>query len=167
MSTVEKKAFRIAEISTGNREEALDLVQDAMIKLVKRYADKDMSAWRPLFYTILHNQIKDWYRKNKVRQLYQNLFTSVDGSEPVEISFMGTCVKTPEETLQLEQKINLIDQAIRSLPFRQQQCVLLRLVEEMDIKMTAGVMKCSESSVKTHYARAIMTLKSKLELIEI
>lgn len=164
---MEKRAFRIAEISTGNRDEALDLVQDAMIKLVKHYADKDMSAWRPLFYTILHNQIKDWFRKNKVRQLYQALFTSGDKIESVENSLMWTHVKTPEETLQLEQKINIIDQAIWSLPFRQKQCVLLRLIEEMDIRMTARVMKCSESSVKTHYARAIKTLKSKLELIEI
>ncbi|MDP6184039.1 MAG: sigma factor, partial [Gammaproteobacteria bacterium] len=50
MAGVERRAFRMSEIATGNREDALDLVQDAMFKLVDKYSNRGPDDWGPLFY---------------------------------------------------------------------------------------------------------------------
>ena len=52
----------MAQIATGNKEEALDIVQDAMFKLVEKYASRDGEEWAPLFHRILQSRIHDWYR---------------------------------------------------------------------------------------------------------
>ena len=60
---VETRAFRIAVVSTRDADEALDIVQDTMISLARRYADRPVEEWRPLFYRILKNRIRDWQRR--------------------------------------------------------------------------------------------------------
>ncbi len=67
LSGVERRAFRMAEIATGNRDDALDIVQDAMLSLVKSYGHKTPDDWGPLFQRILQSRIRDWYRRSRVR----------------------------------------------------------------------------------------------------
>ena len=59
LAEVERRAFHIARIAIGDADEALDIVQDAMIKLVRRYSTRPPAEWRPLFYRILRNRIVD------------------------------------------------------------------------------------------------------------
>lgn len=166
--SVEKRAFRMARIATGNTDDALDIVQDAMFALVSRYADKATTQWRPLFFRILINRIRDWYRRNKVRRYWQNWLQPFKKSDhdspedPIE-SVPDGSLPNPSEQLILNDTVTALDAALRQLPPRQQQTFLLRAWEGLSVRDTAKAMNCSEGSIKTHYARAIATLRDLLE----
>ena len=161
---MEKRAFRIAEIATGNREDALDILQDAMYKLVQKYAARDPDEWGPLFQTILQSKINDWYRRNAVRNRFRVWFRLTDNEEhldPME-SIEDKKAIDPSRQLEADRDIGELEIALRNLSLRQQQAFILRIWEGMDVAQTATIMKCSEGSVKTHYSRAIHTLRERL-----
>jgi RNA polymerase sigma-70 factor (ECF subfamily) len=161
---VEKRAFRIAEIATSNREDALDILQDAMYKLVQKYSARDPEEWGPLFQTILQSKINDWYRRNAVRNRFRVWFRFTaddEQADPVQ-SMEDEAAVTPERQLQADRSIDELEEAIRKLSRRQQQAFILRIWEGMSTTQTADIMKCSEGSVKTHYSRAIQALREQL-----
>lgn len=164
LAQVEKKAYRMAEIATKNPSDALDIVQDAMIKLVEKYSHKPAAEWRPLFYRILQSRITDYFRR---RQLQQKIFFwkstyHEDGEHDDQISLASDHV-TPERELSGRRNIELVINGLKQLPHRQQQCFMLRSWEGLSVKETAKAMGCSEGSVKTHYSRAKEALKKVLE----
>lgn len=165
LASVEKRAFRMAEIATGNRDEALDILQDAMFKLVEKYAGRNEDEWGPLFTTILQSRIKDWYRRNQVRNRFRSWFSSNDDehADPVQQA-EDEMARTPEQLLQADRRIDKLEQVLHDLPLRQQQAILLRIWEGYSVGETAKVMKCSEGSVKTHYSRAVHSLREKLDM---
>ena len=59
LRSVERRGFLMARLALGNDDDALDAMQDTMMRLVQRYADKPAAEWRPLFYRILHNRITE------------------------------------------------------------------------------------------------------------
>lgn len=153
----------MARFATSNTDEALDIVQDAMTRLVKKYANKDADEWGPLFHRILQSAIRDWYRKQKVRNRWQMFWSSDESHEdPIEIA-IDTYTASPEQQLGNEYAMEEINQILTELPLRQQQAFLLRTMEGLDTKSTANAMQCSQSSVKTHYSRALNTLRQQLE----
>ncbi len=165
LATVERRALRMAQVATGNNEEALDLVQDAMFKLVQRYADRDGSEWGPLFHCILQSRIRDWYRRTRVRNRWREWFGKPrhddnDAQDPLET--VADPQAAPDEELKRKRACTALDAALRTLPLRQQQAFLLRAWEELDVAQTAAAMKCSEGSVKTHFFRAVRALRKQL-----
>lgn len=154
----------MAEIATGNKEEALDILQDAMFKLVEKYADRDPNEWGPLFTTILQSRIKDWYRKKQVRNKFRSWFSNKDDEQedPIQTA-EDEKARTPEQLLQAERRIDELELALHKLPLRQQQAFLLRTWEGYSVGETAQAMKCSAGSVKTHYSRALHSLRDKLD----
>lgn len=158
LMSVEKKGYRIAQIAVGEHADALDILQDAMCKLVSYYSNKPAEQWKPLFYRILHNRINDWHRHNKLKQML--FFWKSEDSQDVEMpieSKVEPMLSVAKEQLQ-QDVINVLT----TLPVKQQQCFLFRAWEGMSVKETAMAMECSEGSIKTHYFRAVQKLKSAL-----
>lgn len=160
---VQSRAFRIARIATGNADDALDLVQDAMIKLVEKYSNRPETEWTPLFYRILQSRINDWHRRNTVRNRFRSWFgtTDADSEDPLQTA-PDPHGKSPETETQTDRSMEKLQSVLQALPPRQQQAFLLRAWEGLDVRQTALAMSCAEGSVKTHYSRAIHSLREQL-----
>ena len=165
LADIEGRAFSIAQFATGNRDDALDIVQDSMMKLVQNYSDHEKSSWKPLFYSILQSRILDWHRRQSVRNRLRSWLHWDEEEEtenPLE-QVADALQAAPDIALQDAQFGADLNKALSALPLRQQQVFLLRVWEGLDISETAIAMQCSESSVKTHYARALEKLRGQLE----
>jgi RNA polymerase sigma-70 factor (ECF subfamily) len=164
LKDVEKRAFRMAHIATSNVDDALDIVQDAMMVLASKYAERKPDEWPPLFHRILQNKIRDWYRRQKVRNIFHNWFSSSDGEEEEHIQTIADdTVHDPVRKISGETALHNLEKALKTLPIRQQQTFLLRSWECLDVKQTAEAMGITTGSVKTHYSRAVQALKKQLD----
>jgi RNA polymerase sigma-70 factor (ECF subfamily) len=153
----EQKAYLMTMALIHNRDDALELVQDSMLKLVQKYQHRAADEWGPLFYRILQNAIRDWFRKQKFRQVLSGLmpWQAVDRTaEAFEPS--------AEQQLQLDEELARVVTALNRLPLRQQQTFLMRAWQEFSTRETAFALSISENSVKTHYARASRQLRHML-----
>ena len=165
LAEVERRALRITEISVRDRDEALDLVQDAMIKLAKNYAGRSHDEWTPLFYRILQNGTRDWHRRQKVRNQIMVWFgrtASTDDDYDVVAQARDPAGRTPDEQLQVYEAMHQVEVAVRGLSKRQREAFMLRTFEGLDVAGTAAAMQCSEGSVKTHYSRAVHSIRKQL-----
>ena len=168
---MERRAFKQAVFAVRDEEAALDIVQDAMLKLAETYGNKPAEELPMLFQRILQNTIRDFYRRQKVRSLWTTVLSALspgredDESDPLET--METADQSglgidPAERLEKSQLIEIIDKELKRLPPRQREAFLLRYWEELDVAETAGVMGCSQGSVKTHCSRAAHALATAL-----
>lgn len=150
-------------MATGNTEEALDIVQDAMFKLVEKYASHSRDSWGPLFHRILQSRIHDWYRRQSVRNRFRS-WLGLDEEDGVDLlqRVEDPRSRTAEQILQTELSIDKLEQALKLLSLKQQQAFLLRAWDGLNVKQTAQAMACSEGSVKTHYSRAVHALRLQL-----
>ncbi len=155
----------MARFASRNTDEALDLVQDAMFEFVRRYANRPPEEWNACFYRVLQSRITDWYRRTSVRKRFLAWLGWGDSREDQEDAIQAIAdpagLNPCEKVLRQEEAIAL-EKAIRKLPLRQQQAFLLRAWEGLDVARTALVMGCSEGSIKTHYSRAVHTLRELL-----
>jgi len=153
-------------MATGHQDDAMDILQDAMFKLVQNYSQRDPQEWGALFQTILQSRITDHYRRNAVRNRFRVWFGRHDDddeeADPVQM-LEDEHGSRPDREVEMAERMQQLDEAVRQLPRRQQQAFMLRALEGMDVAETAKVMKCSEGSVKTHYFRALAVLRDKLE----
>ncbi len=150
-----------------DEEAALDIVQDAMLRLAERYGDRPGAELPPLFQRILQNAIRDWYRRQKVRSLWVTLLSSLspgreeDGDDPLESLRPADgreAADEPREQVERRQLIEIINEEVSNLPARQREAFLMRYWEELDVAETAKALGCSEGSVKTHCSRATHAL---------
>ena len=168
--SIEKRAFVMARVATACENEALDIVQDAMFKLVSKYSNKKSEEWPPLFYRILQSHINDWYRRQKVRNRWRSWFLN-DNSDQHDNQYRDAPLenkqsdndKLPEDELKSMEFSDSLEQAVTALPLRQKQAFMLRAWEECSTAETSEIMKCSQGSVKTHYSRALASLRNNLE----
>jgi RNA polymerase sigma-70 factor (ECF subfamily) len=163
LAEVERRAFRIARMATGSDDDALDLVQDAMLRLARRYATRPPEEWRPLFHRILTNGIRDFSRRRRVRQ---RIFAwwpgrEHDGEDAPQPEAVDPSAG-PAEALEGGEAMAALEAALDGLPERQREAFVLRTLEGLDVAATAAAMGCSEGSVKTHYFRAVHALRGRL-----
>ncbi len=166
LAEVERRALRIAEIAVRDRDEALDLVQDAMIKLVRHYADRSDEEWTPLFYRILQNGVRDWHRRQAVRNRVMVWFRrkpEEDNDYDAIAAAPDPIGRAPDAELSNSEAMDSLEVAVRELPARQREAFMLRTFEGLDVADTATAMGCSQGSVKTHYSRAVHALRERLE----
>ncbi|CAD5374717.1 DNA-directed RNA polymerase specialized sigma subunit, sigma24-like [Rubrivivax sp. A210] len=171
LKSIEKRAFKRAVYAVRSEDAALDIVQDAMIRLAEKYADRPAAELPLVFQRILSNATMDWFRREKVRgAVMQNLSDFESPDDDGDFDLLET-LHTLEDTLGTEsasdavsraQILQLIDAEVGALPARQREAFLLRYWEEFDVSETAVVMGCSEGSVKTHCSRAVHALAKAL-----
>lgn len=158
--------------AAGNEQAALDIVQDAMIKLAEKYGDKPADELPLLFQRILQNTIRDYYRRQKVKNAWVTLFSSFtprneeeefDPLDSLQDNENPSTPAAPENSMQQREVIALIEQALAKLPARQREAFLLRYWEGLDTAETAAAMGCTEGSVKTHCSRAAHALATSLK----
>lgn len=160
---IEKRAYRIARIAVRHDDDALDIVQDAMLQLARHYGRRSSEEWRPLFFRILQNRIRDCLRRRKVRSRVLAWWprgTEEEAADAFETVADGGA--SPPTRLATDQAMLVLEQAIAALPRRQQEAFMLRNFEGLGVADTALAMSCSEGSVKTHYSRAVHALRERL-----
>lgn len=171
LKSVEKRAFKRAVYAVRSDDAALDIVQDAMMRLAEKYADRPAGELPLVFQRILSNATMDWFRRQKVRNaLIQNLsdFEGSPGDGDFDLLEMLQTVEgslgseSAADSVSRMQTLTLIDAEVRALPARQREAFLLRYWEEFDVAETALAMGCSEGSVKTHCSRAVHALAKAL-----
>jgi RNA polymerase sigma-70 factor (ECF subfamily) len=171
LKSVEKRAFKRTAYTVRDDDAALDIVQDAMIRLAEKYADRPPAELPLIFQRILSNATMDWFRRQRVRNaVMQNLsdFESADDDgdfdllEALEVPEGSLGSESAADTVSRTQVLSLIDGEVAQLPTRQREAFLLRYWEELDVAETASVMGCSEGSVKTHCSRAVHALAKAL-----
>ncbi len=164
---VERRAFRIALLGLRNPDDALDVVQDAMMQLARKYSDRPPAEWTPLFYRILNNRIRDFQRHGTVRARVLALLPGGRGSSGeagADISQHAEDLGSagPQRQSMLDDSMAALEDAVGSLPPRQREAFLLRTLEGLNVRDTAAAMNCSEGSVKTHHFRAVGALREAL-----
>ena len=171
LASVERRAFKQALFAVRDEEAALDIVQDAMLRLAEKYGNRPPAELPLLFHRIVQNAIRDWYRRQKVRSLWTTLLSSLSGGdedddrdplETLEAADGSNRQASPQEELEQTQVLEIIEQELARLPERQRQAFIMRYWEELDVAETAKVMGCSEGSVKTHCSRAVRALADLL-----
>ena len=172
LENVERRAFKQALYAVRKDEAALDIVQDAMIKLAGKYGDKPAAELPLLFQRILQNTVHDYFRREKIRGTWISLFSSLvrrseenddfDMLDAYESEHGSEASESGEDKFSRGQVLASIEEEIRKLPSRQREAFLMRYWHDMDVAETAAAMGCSEGSVKTHCSRATRTLAQAL-----
>ena len=162
LAGVERRAFRMAELALGHREDALDAVQEAMIKLVA-YRDRPSQEWTPLFWSILRSQVTDRHRRDSVRRRFMAVLGRNIESREDPLEMLPDPDEDPARRHADAESWAALGRALRTLPRRQREAYLLRELQGLDVAQTAAAMGCSDGSVKTHLSRAMSALRIQLE----
>jgi RNA polymerase sigma-70 factor (ECF subfamily) len=171
LASVERRAFKQAVFAVQEEQAALDIVQDAMLRLAEKYPDRPANELPLLFQRILQNAIRDHFRRSKVRSTWTTLLSNLglggededgDPLEVLEVEETSNVPASPADRLEQSQVMAAIEEAVKALPERQREAFMLRYWEELDVSETAKVMGCSEGSVKTHCSRATHALAKVL-----
>ena len=172
LAGVERRAFKQAQYAVRDSDAALDIVQDAMMKLAEKYGDRPAAELPLLFTRILQNATYDFFRRQKVRSTWVTLFSALspgreddntDPLETLEAASGSPGAESAEDQVSRSQVVAIIEEEVARLPTRQREAFLMRYWEDMDVAETAAVMGCSQGSVKTHCSRATHALAKALK----
>src|SRR5882672_12052503 len=139
LKSIERRAFKQAVFAVRDDEAALDIVQDAMLRLAEKYGHRPAAELPLLFHRIVQNAIRDWFRRQKVRSLWTTLFSSLgagrgedddhDPLDTLEAADGSNVEEAPAVQLERSQVLEIIEQEIAKLPPRQRQAFIMRYWE--------------------------------------
>lgn len=172
LASAERRAYRIACYALKDQEAALDVVQDAMLKLVEKYSNKPVTEWPALFFTILNNRITDLRRWRQLRESGGKLISLFRergdgrGEDDLLDAGLGADAQPANQqpyaaALGIQFRFH-IDAALARLSDRQRNVFLLREWQGFSVRDTAKILGCSEGSVKQHHFRALRALREQL-----
>ncbi len=146
-------AYRLIYSRIGDHHAAEDITQELFISIAGRkrrfYHGAKFRTW---LYRVASNRSIDYMRKHKR-----------DPVMPLDESRAGS--DSHDQTEQ-QSELDLVLQAIRRLPRRQQEVAVLRLLEGLSTEETASHLSISSGSVKTHLHRAQHNLRQALKPAE-
>lgn len=157
LEAIGPRAFRFAEVALRQREDALDVVQEAMLRML-RYRERPAEEWPPLFWRILRSRIVDAQRRRGFRLRWLS-----PGTDALAEADWADDNPGPAQRHDGHEAWTRLSGALARLPRRQREAFTLRVLEELDVADTALAMGCSEGSVKTHLSRARQALQRELE----
>jgi RNA polymerase sigma-70 factor, ECF subfamily len=157
------KAYRVALRITGNREDAEDAIQQA---LLKAYAHIDQFHSKSRFSTwllrITINEALGKLRKQRAENAHLSFSSSSeDGADPAEMIRASDDVR-PETLFVKQEKQKLLWEAIGGLRGTSRAVVWLLGLEERQTKETARILNLSEAAVKARFLRARRKLRECL-----
>ena len=174
LAEVQTRAYHVAYGALWDKEVALDVVQESMMRLVEYYRDKPAKDWPALFRTVLNSKINDERRKRMLAQAKRKLlslttlgFSDVGMDEQMTEAELPSAshdagFSDPEAGVSGAQLKQRIEQALRTLADRQRQVFLLREQLGLSIRETAETLGCSENSIKQHHFRALQAMRRLL-----
>lgn len=148
---------RYARGLAGNREDADDLVQDALERAWSSLAlwqhSGDMRAW---LFSILHNRFVD--RVRSVRASPEEPMPSMDSD------YDADCIAIPVRATQNDQlEVRDLDAAVARLSPNLREVLLLVAVEQMRYGQIAEVLRVPPGTVMSRLSRAREQLRGLLE----
>lgn len=152
----ERSAFLYCHYRGIEQSVCLDLVQESMLQLLTKYQHLPSNEWRPIFYRILDNKIKDEYRRRAFKKVV--FFWELPGEE-AQYDMQIFDQTSNESATKLQQRLH---DAITQLSEQQRQAFVLRQISGLSEKQTAEVMRTKVGTVKSHYHRAIKQLQGLL-----
>ncbi|HEX7276745.1 MAG TPA: sigma-70 family RNA polymerase sigma factor [Acidimicrobiales bacterium] len=144
-----RSLVRLARLFVDDRNAAEDLVQEAFIRLARasgRIEDPAKSA--AYLRSIVLNLVRDHNRRGLV-SLRHRLPLDDDRA-------------SAEDEIVLRDDQRQVIEAIRDLPHRQRDCIVLRYYQELGIDDIAATLRISRNSVKTHLQRGLAALEARL-----
>ena len=149
------KLFRLALSITGNRQDAEDVVQDALLNVWKKKDDwEQIDNWEAYCYRSTRNIAID---RISLKANQEAAWDEGYDEPDAEIS--------AQERLEEEEHLLLLESVIRRLPEKQRTIFQLREVEDLNYKQIAETMNISEEQVKVNLFRARQKIKTFFERI--
>ena len=144
---------RLARLFVDDRNAAEDIVQEAFIRLARSaHRIKDRSKVAPYLRSIVLNLARDHNRRGLV---------SLRHHLPTDDHRAST-----EDQIVLRDDQRDVIEALRRLPLRQRDCLVLRYYEELGIDDIAGALGISRNSVKTHLSRGLTAMEHGLAAVD-
>jgi RNA polymerase sigma-70 factor (sigma-E family) len=142
------RLLRVAFLLTGDRGEAEDLLQSALVRLVGRWGQICDSP-APYALRVLVNLSRDRHRRL--------------GRRPREVPHDEADGLLSEDDASRLADRDALSQAVRTLPRRQREVVALRFFLDLSVADTAAALQCSEGAVKGYTARALAQMREVLD----
>ncbi len=147
------KMFALAYRMTGNREEALDILQDtffAAFKAIRGFREEaSFSSW---LYRIVSNKSINLIKRRGILSFLP--FGASPKDEPAY---------EMDDAAGRSELSNKIQESINELPPKQKLVFNLRFYDQLSFVEIAEILGKGESTVKTNYQKAVEKLQKKLE----